>query len=131
MRSETLSAKSYADIFTDPEVPDAEWLARVCQESWIALSHDRHILYDPEAQRVIMEGSGRLLVIRGHRPPSDLARMFVAGLTRIERFISKHEAPFIAVVRRVSTHREESVQVQMRLTFEAWSKGKKIEADAD
>jgi hypothetical protein len=41
-----------------------------------------------------------LLVIIGAAPFADLARAFVATVLRIERFLARHEPPFIAKVYR-------------------------------
>jgi hypothetical protein len=41
-------------------------------------------------------------VIVGHAPFAELAHSFVASVPRIERFLSKHDPPFIAKVYRAS-----------------------------
>jgi len=70
------------------------------ERGWIAVTHDRRIRYKPNERDAVMRHGVALLVVVGAAPFPDLARAFVATLPRIERFLAKHERPFIAKVYR-------------------------------
>ncbi len=85
-----------------PDTPDDVWLKSIGERGWIALTHDRRIRYKPNERDAVMRHRVALLVIVGKSPYPDLARTFVAMLPRIERFLSRHETPFIGKVYRPS-----------------------------
>ncbi|MEX2554100.1 MAG: hypothetical protein WEB06_00530 [Actinomycetota bacterium] len=101
LRSAGLTVEQHKDHFA-PTTPDEEWLAAVGARGWFVLSHDRHIRYKPNERDAVMRHRIALLVIVGKAPLPDLARAFVATLPRIERFLARHEPPFIAKVYRPS-----------------------------
>ena len=68
----------------------------------MALSHNSRIRYTPNEKQAVMSHRVRLLIIIGQAPYPELAKSFVATRTRIEAFLEKHDAPFIAKVYRAS-----------------------------
>lgn len=101
LRSAGLTVEQHKDHFA-PDTPDEAWLAAVGERGWIVLTHDRRIRYKPNERDAVMRHRVALLMIVGAAPYPDLARAFVATLPRIERFLVRHEPPFIAKVYRPS-----------------------------
>ena len=96
-----LKVERHADHFVH-NAPDEEWLEEVSRRGWIALTHNRRIRYTPNQLQAVIDHRVSLLVIVGHAPFADLANAFVVTLSRIERFLERHEPPFIAKVYRPS-----------------------------
>ena len=96
-----LMVERHRDHFA-PDASDEEWLAAVGKKQWVALTHNSRIRYTPNEKQAVITHEVRLLVIIGHAPYPDLAKSLVATRTRIEAFLQKHEAPFIAKVYRAS-----------------------------
>jgi hypothetical protein len=101
LRSAGLTVERHADHF-DPQTPDSVWLETVGMRGWVAITHDQRIRYKPNERDAVIERGVGLLVVIGKAPLPDLASSFVATLPRIERFIARHEPPFIAKVYRPS-----------------------------
>ncbi|MGH6717811.1 MAG: hypothetical protein ACREER_00710 [Alphaproteobacteria bacterium] len=99
LRSAGLTVEQHKDHFATV-TPDEEWLAAVGASGWIVLSHDRRIRYKPNELDAVMRHGVAMLVIVGAAPYPELARAFVATLPRIQRFLARHEPPFIAKVYR-------------------------------
>lgn len=68
----------------------------------MALTHNSRIRYTPNEKQAVMSNGVRLLVSVGQTPYPQLAKSFVATRSRIDAFLEKHEAPFIAKVYRAS-----------------------------
>jgi hypothetical protein len=77
--------------------------ARLELSAPIAITHDHRIRYKPNERDAVTRHNVALLVIVGAAPFPDLARAFVNTLPRIDRFLRRHEPPFIAKVYRPST----------------------------
>lgn len=101
LKSAGLTVEWHADHFAH-DTPDEVWLEEVGKRGWIALTHDRRIRYRPNEREAVMRHGVPLLVIVGAAPFPDLARAFVATVPRIEHFLARHKAPFIAKVYRPS-----------------------------
>ncbi len=86
-----------------PTAPDEEWLRLVGANGWIGVAHDKRIRYKPNELAAVMAHRVGLLVVVGQAPFLDLARSFVATRARIERFLARHQPPFIAKVYRAPT----------------------------
>jgi len=113
-----LSVERHAEHFVH-NAPDAEWLAEISRRGWIALTHNLRIRYIPNERQAVIDHRASLLVIVGSAPFPDLADAFVAMLPRIERFLKKHEPPFIAKVYRPSPE-EVARRVTARGRIELW-----------
>ena len=101
LRSGGLTVERHGDHFAH-DTPDEVWLEEVGQRRWIALTHDRRIRYKPNERSAVMRNGVALLVIVGAAPFPDLARAFMTTLPRVERFLARHQPPFIAKVYRPS-----------------------------
>jgi len=96
-----LAVERHRDHFA-PNASDEQWLAFVGAKQWVALTHNSRIRYTPNEKRAVIAYGVRLLVIVGQAPYAEHAKSFVATRGRIEAFLRKHEAPFIARVYRPS-----------------------------
>jgi hypothetical protein len=101
LRSAGLTVERHVDRFA-PETPDEVWLQAIGERGWIALTHNRRIRYTPNERDAVMRHRVALLVIVGTAPYPNLAHAFVATVPRIERFLARHDPPFIAKVFRPS-----------------------------
>lgn len=101
LKSAGVTVEQHKDHFAS-NAPDEEWLAGVSAHGWIALTRDRRIRYKPNELGAVIRHEVALLVIIGAAPHPDLARAFVATLPRVERFLARHEPPFIAKIYRPS-----------------------------
>lgn len=82
------------------DTPDEKWMAEVAARSWVAVTHDRRIRYKPNEVKAVMDSGLALLVLVGKARTDELARNFIRTAPRIERFLERHTAPFIAKVYR-------------------------------
>ena len=101
LRNAGLAVERHADHFVH-NASDELWIAEVSRRGWVALTHNRRIRYVPNERQAVIDHRASLLVIVGHAPFPDLAHAFVVTLPRIERFIERHDPPFIAKVYRPS-----------------------------
>ena len=94
-----LTVERHADHFP-ANCPDEEWLREVGKKGWIAVTHDQRIRYKPNELAAVVDNRVALLVVIGQSPYPELAQAFVTTYPRIESFIQKHQAPYIAKVYR-------------------------------
>jgi hypothetical protein len=85
----------HADHFDD-DTPDEEWIAEVAKRGWIAISHDKRISRRPNERAAVMNAHLALIVVVGGVPTALLAQNFVSTLPVIERFLGRHDPPFVA-----------------------------------
>jgi PIN like domain len=57
-----------------PDCPDDEWLAKVAQRGWVAITHDARIRYKRNELEAVVRHEARLLVVVGKASYSELAR---------------------------------------------------------
>ncbi len=101
LRDAGLRVERHCDHFAN-DCPDEQWLAEVGGRGWVAITHDGRIRYRRNELAAVMRHHVGLLVVVGKVPYRELAANFVATLGRIESFLERHEAPFIAKVYRPS-----------------------------
>ncbi len=94
-----LRVERAADHFAH-DTPDPQWLETVGQHGWTVITHDGRIRYKPNELAAVVQHRVALLVVIGKLPYPQLARHFVATLSRIEAFLDAHSPPFIAKVYR-------------------------------
>lgn len=123
----------YGDHYGERPVPDDEWIMFAAKQGWIALSHDRNIRSDPVAIRAVMEGGGRLFVVRGKNLTApDKAVLVVASLGGIHRVLQEQTEAFIGVISRKSMkHGLIKPDVQVRLTLDEWRRGKQLLVESE
>lgn len=118
LRDAGLSVVPYHERFESPTEPDTVWLKVVGDESWVALTHNKHIRYHSAETKALMESGARVLVLVGKRIPVDLARNLIQGMPSVRRFLRKHLGPFIAKV-YMGDHGKRP-RVVMWLSHEQW-----------
>jgi hypothetical protein len=101
LKAAGLQVERHSEHFA-PNAHDEAWLRTVGERGWVALTHDRRIRYKPNELASVVRHRVSLLVIVGRAPYPDLARCFVATMSKVEQFLSEHTPPFIAKVYRPS-----------------------------
>ena len=96
-----LAVERHHDLFP-PDGPDEQWLEYCGRQGRVAITHDRRIRHKINERDAVMRHGVALLVMIGKLPFPELARHFVATLPKIESFLDRHAAPFIAKVYRPS-----------------------------
>lgn len=96
-----LKVRKHQDHFA-PDCPDEVWLKEIGKKRWVAVTHDKRIRYKPNELAALMRHRVRLLVVVGKGKYPELAESFVRTGPRIESFLARHTAPFIAKVYRAS-----------------------------
>lgn len=102
LRNAGLTVERFRDHFDRDNCPDEEWLQSVGQRGWVALTHDTRIRYKPNELAAVKRNNVRLLVVIGAAPYPDLAVSFVRTHHRVEAFLKREQAPFIAKVYRAA-----------------------------
>ena len=83
------------------DAPDEEWIALVGDEGWLAVTKDRNIRYRAAEIAAVKHHGARVLVLRAKNATGvELANVLVTALSRIERFVSRNDPPFIAGIDR-------------------------------
>lgn len=101
LRAAGITVERHADHFA-PTTRDEEWLAKVGERGWVALTHDQQIRYKPNERAAVIENGVVLLVLVGHTTTIELADDFVRSRSLIERFVARSTAPYIAKLHRPS-----------------------------
>jgi len=123
----------YGDHYGEYPAPDDEWIAFAARQGYVALSLDRNIRSDPVAIRAVMEGGGRLFVVRGKNLTSpQMADLVLAAVRGIHRVLEEQSEAFIAVIGRKSGKAGVlKPDVQVRLTLESWRRGKQLPPESE
>jgi hypothetical protein len=108
-----LTVVRHSDLFP-PEATDEEWLARVGDEQWLAVTHDRRIRYKPNELAAVERHRVALLVVVGAAPFGVLAENFVTTLSKIEAFVGDRPRPFIGKVYRAQPRRPGTRSARVR-----------------
>lgn len=105
LRSAGVTVHPHHLHFRDEE-DDLDWIREVAARGWYAISNDTRI-YRNKVQReaVMSAGLGLFLLPGGDRPIVLLAQNFVECVDLVQRFIERHERPFIASVTRPGSPR--------------------------
>lgn len=82
----------------------------------VGVSHDSKIRYTSASRDDILRYGARLLILKGKTSHDGLARNFVLTYHAIERFLQRHEAPFIAKVYRHPHDATKAGRVEMWLS---------------
>jgi predicted nuclease of predicted toxin-antitoxin system len=96
LRAAGATVHVHEDYFP-PDAKDEVWLAEVGRRGWIVLTKDRKIRYRAiERIALLNAGVGAFILTAGNFNGEDMAKVFVKALPRIQKFLEKHERPFIA-----------------------------------
>lgn len=92
------------DDHLDQDAPDEEWIALVGRQNWLAITKDKNVRFRTAEIEAIKRHRARLLVLRAKNATGpDMADILVKARPRIERFVSKTGAPFVAGIVRSGT----------------------------
>lgn len=81
--------------------PDEDWIELVSRKGWLAVTKDRNIRYRAAELEAIKEYGAMVLVVRAtNATGGDIGEILVKAQTRIRRFVSKNESPFVARIGR-------------------------------
>ena len=76
---------------------DEDWLAQVGNNGWVVLTKDRRIRYrELELTALLNAGVGAFILTAGNLKGEEMARIFVKALPAMNKFLTKHDRPFIA-----------------------------------
>ena len=101
LRAAGIAIVLHDDVFPAAQkVPDDEWLRYTARHRLIGVSHDSKIRYTSASRDDIIRHGARLLILKGKASHDGLARNFVLTYPAVERFLRRHDAPFIAKVYR-------------------------------
>ena len=79
------------------DAKDEVWLAEVGRRGWIVLTKDRKIRYRAIERIALLNARvGAFILTAGNFKGEDMAAVFVKALPQIQKFLRKHERPFIA-----------------------------------
>lgn len=82
-------------------VADAVWIPYVTRLGLVVVTGDRLIRYRTVEKAALRSSGSRVLFIRvGKVSHDDLARSFIDSVQVIERFITRHEAPWLVTLAR-------------------------------
>lgn len=120
LRAAGISVVLHDEVFPAiQKVPDDEWLRYTAAHGLVGISHDSKIRYTSASRDDILRHGARLLILKGKASHDGLARNFVLSFAAIERFLQRHEAPFIAKVYRHPRDATRAGRVEMWLSGEA------------
>jgi predicted nuclease of predicted toxin-antitoxin system len=78
---------------------DVVWLQEVGRRGWIVLTKDARIRYRLHERTALLHAGVRTFVlVRQNLSGSAMAAAFVNALPAMQRFVERHQAPFIARV---------------------------------
>lgn len=95
LRKAGVSVERFDDHFVH-DLPDEKWLAEVARRGWVAITHDANIRRRPNQRAAVLDGGLGLIVVVGKLPFPELATHFAHSIAAVERFVQKHERPWIA-----------------------------------
>ncbi len=106
-------------VFPNPKTKDPEWLARVGQEQWAGLSHNKDIQRTEDELDVAMSEDAGVFFLIGKLTHKQLAANVIATLPAIIEFWHSHPRPFTAKIKRPAVGGAEAVGVKPG-TVELW-----------
>lgn len=95
LRKAGVRVERFDDHFAH-NLADEVWLAAVALREWVAITHDANIRRRPNQRAAVLDGGLGLIVIVGKLPFPELATHFAHSIAVVERFVQKHERPWIA-----------------------------------
>lgn len=86
------------------DAPDEDWIKLISSREWIGVTKDKRIRYRIAEISAIKEYGARVLIIRAkNQTGPELAEILVKYYSRIQRFVARENAPFIAGINRSGT----------------------------
>ena len=85
------------DDYFAQDVVDEEWLAEVGTRGWIVLTKDKMIRRRTIEREALLNANVKaFFFMSGNIPFAEVAQIIARALPAIQKFIAKHEPPFIA-----------------------------------
>ena len=92
------------DVHLPVAAPDEDWIRLISSRGWIGVTKDKRIRYRTAEISTIMEHGARVIVIRAkNQTGAEIAEILVKYHSRIQRFVVREKAPFIAGINRSGT----------------------------
>lgn len=86
------------------DAPDEDWIKLISSRGWVGLTKDKRIRYRTAEISTIKEFQARVIVIRSkNQTGTELAEILVKHHSRIQKFVTREKAPFIAGINRSGT----------------------------
>lgn len=96
LREQGFAVELLEDRFAN-DAADEEWLPEVGELGWLILTKDDKIRRRPVERDALLRSGARAFVLpSGNMSGSEMAATVVKSLPKIQRFVSKHQPPFIA-----------------------------------
>ena len=84
--------------------PDEDWIKLISSRGWIGVTKDKRIRYRSAEISTIKEYRARVIVIRAkNQTGTELAEILLKYHSRIQKFVTREKAPFIAGINRSGT----------------------------
>lgn len=100
LRQSGLAVEVHDDHLAE-DAPDEAWIALVGERRWLAVTKDRNVRYRAGEIEAIRHHGARVLVLRAKRSTAaEMAEILIGARSRIERFVSRNDAPFVAGIDR-------------------------------
>lgn len=89
------------DDHLPPDAADEEWIALVGRKGWLAITKDKNIRYRTAELAAIKAHNAMVLVVRAKNATGqEIADTLVKSKKRIQRFVGRHDRPFVAGIIR-------------------------------
>lgn len=124
LRRAGVTVHSQRDHFAN-DVDDDVWLPIVAERGWISLSFDKAIRKNELERQAVFTSGARLILLTGANAPAlEQARNFINTYAKIEEFLARNPAPFIARVKRPSPVSDIGLgkpgTIEMMMSLDQW-----------
>lgn len=126
LREAGINVESHGNHFPD-NVRDEVWIMEAGRRNWFCVSRNKDIRYKRhEAEAVKRANVGLFLVVGPNATHAELANNFILTYPAIQRFIAKHQRPFIAKIYRSvgkvpkNRSKPQRGRVELWLDFKQW-----------
>lgn len=100
LRKAGVDFRLHDDCFNQ-DTPDDKWIAVVSKKGWVILTLDKQTRRKPVEKQAILVHKARVIYLSAKSGDMiTLAKDFIGILPKIERFIGRHPAPFLASITR-------------------------------
>jgi predicted nuclease of predicted toxin-antitoxin system len=100
LRQAGVDAQVHDDHFRR-NAEDEEWLREVGRRGWVVLTRDRRIRYRSHERTALMQAGVRaFILVAGNLSGREMGEIFVKALPAMQKFMARHQPPFIARVTR-------------------------------
>lgn len=84
-----------------PDAPDEDWISLAAGKGWLAITKDKNIRYRAAEIEAIRRHGAMVLVVRAKNATGrEIGDILVSATARIQKFVNRNEAPFVARIDR-------------------------------